>query len=516
MFRGYHLLKKTDNLDLLPKINEALTERKLKLRKGFFPYFIMGQAESYTEIALRQYLLVRIGGMKLNKIILFSMGKARKTIIHPLPKEWRVVLSEYGFDVAHRRSSFLWQIYIFLALFYGVFQIFNEIVLLCKSLPANKIKYNYAYFVNLNSTNIPKSNKANKSYNIISWYLQWYDRSKDIKAIHHSVANIALKSVKNIPLIYQSKIHPPITGFLPFIKFMIWCLGAFFITFINLLFGRWWYAFLFNQMVLSAKVRFIPKKFLAKEYYFHQSSWIYRPLWTYDAEKSGSEIILYFYSTNIQRFKFKKSNPSIVYGYKAMSWESYLVWDKFQANYIKKCVGLKPIIKIVGPIWFQDESFIIPKYRSRGIAVFDVAPHRISSHITLGSLCEYYNATVVNTFLKQVSDALLEKNFIMYWKRKRDLSKLIEHPRYRKMSEHLKKCKHVRVVNSMTNVKHIIDSSIAVITMPYSSTALIAKECGKPTIFFDPTGTIDKKDESRHGIPLLSNIDELKDWISKF
>lgn len=48
------------------------------------------------------------------------------------------------------------------------------------------------------------------------------------------------------------------------------------------------------------------KNNLAKKYYFNQSSHIYRPLWTYEAEKKGSEIIFYFYSTN-HNYIFQKN-----------------------------------------------------------------------------------------------------------------------------------------------------------------------------------------------------------------
>ena len=55
------------------------------------------------------------------------------------------------------------------------------------------------------------------------------------------------------------------------------------------------------QSIFNKIAMLHPSKFLAEEYMFH--SWTYRPLWTYEAERKGSRIILYLYSTNNEGFK---------------------------------------------------------------------------------------------------------------------------------------------------------------------------------------------------------------------
>lgn len=49
--------------------------------------------------------------------------------------------------------------------------------------------------------------------------------------------------------------------------------------------------------------------------------------------------------------------------------------------------------------------------------------------------------------------------------------------------------------------------------MPFTSTALIAKELGKVSIYYDPTGLIQKDDRAAHGIPIISGKKELKNWL---
>jgi polysaccharide biosynthesis PFTS motif protein len=60
---------------------------------------------------------------------------------------------------------------------------------------------------------------------------------------------------------------------------------------------------------------------------------------------------------------------------------------------------------------------------------------------------------------------------------------------------------------------NIIQQTKACISMPFTSTALIAKYEGKPSIFYDPSGIVQKNDRAAHGIPVLSNIDELEEWV---
>ena len=46
--------------------------------------------------------------------------------------------------------------------------------------------------------------------------------------------------------------------------------------------------------------------------------------------------------------------------------------------------------------------------------------------------------------------------------------------------------------------------------MPFTSTAIIGKELGKPSIYYDASGDVHKNES--HGIPVLKNKDELKNW----
>ena len=49
-----------------------------------------------------------------------------------------------------------------------------------------------------------------------------------------------------------------------------------------------------------------------------------------------------------------------------------------------------------------------------------------------------------------------------------------------------------------------------VISMPFTSTAIIAKEMGKPSIYYDALGSIEIN--TSHGIPVIKSKTELRGW----
>ena len=63
------------------------------------------------------------------------------------------------------------------------------------------------------------------------------------------------------------------------------------------------------------------------------------------------------------------------------------------------------------------------------------------------------------------------------------------------------------------SIIHVIESSVAVIFMPFTSAALIAKEMGKPSIYYDPSGMLQKDNRAAHGIQVISEIDKLENWL---
>lgn len=516
--RGYRYLINNKSLDKISKVNSALADLEFNIAQPFFSKLLMGIGAQSGKVVVKQYLLTRLLGIKLNQTLLCYFGKTNSVVIYPLPRFWRLVLEEHDFKVAHLRSEILWQCYIFAMWIYGIkelFKVFNYNLIIKK----NIIPYSdYVYFSDLDSSNIPKKNSRVKNYDVITWYLQSSEMRNNIKAIRHNVIRSECNKINGIEIAPQASPLPIFDNYLKLVKYLLWSFCAVVFTFFDLLRGRWWHPLILNQTALSYQARKLPAKSLAREYLFHNSTWIYRPLWTYDAEQYGSKITLYFYSTNIENFKRRNSDMTpIHYGYTKMSWPRFLVWDLRQRDFIKKCISYKATIKIVGPIWFSDNISKNINLSHKNIAIFDVQPVRDSFYklLCLNFLDnEYFVPKVANNFLLDIYDIVEHQGFFMSLKRKRDIGKLM-HTSYRIQLKKLDKLPNFMALDSDIAGIRVIKSSVAVISAPFTSTAHLGIYLGKPSAYYDPTGKIRKDDPAAHGVKVLSSKNELLNWIKK-
>lgn len=514
IMRGYRNLKNAERLDCIAVVKQELTVHKLNLHERHFSSTVMGAGLSSAELIVRQYLLVRIGGLNLNRALLLGSVSENSSVVFPLPCEWRELIENCGFKVARFRSALLWQLYAVAALFYGIARI-GRIALtgLKTSNHFQRISQSYVYFSDLGPGNLPHETQGKQSHDVVSWYLQWQGRRQGLQAIHHSVTSSESMLIGGIEIIPTSGPLPALNGLGLVSKFIMWAMSAIFISTIDFIRGRWWHALLLNQAALAAQARIVPKATLAYEYLFHNSSWIYRPLWTYEVEKFGAVIYFYFYSTNCEEFRRGDSYPELPYGWRVMNWPHFLVWDEYQADFVRRAVGDGADILVVGQIWFHGRSSELPRLSKRGVAVFDVTPHRASRYCTLGLPTEFYVPDVTNLFCEHVINALKRHDVLMLWKRKRNVGR-IAHPRYRHFADQVATSDHLISINPDITANLVIDSSDAVISIPFTSTALVARALGRPSAYYDPTGKLNKDDRAAHGIPVLQGECELDAWLA--
>lgn len=514
IMRAYLNLRRMKAVDIIQSIKHDLTEHHLNLSSMHFSPTIMGEEAALGETIVRQYLLTRVGGLELNRALLSAIGKKNGCVVFYLPKEWRVILMQHGFKVAHFRSSILWQLYVGAVLVYGMLEIGRGIMVgLFSRKEENLEQKRYSCFVGLGLGNLPQMIEGSQSYDVISWYLQWPGRTTGIEEVRHTVSGAQPVRIGKVDVLPARQVLPDLLRVRAVINYALWGLCAGAIATFDYLRGRWWHALLLNQAALAARARALPAEVMAQEYLFHNSAWIYRPLWTYVVERRGAAITFYFYSTNCESFKRPEGYPPISFGYRAMNWPRYLVWDDYQADFVRRAVGVQANISVVGPIWFQSNTAEIPRFDKPGVGVFDVTPHRASRYCTLGLDNEFYTPAVANPFLVHISCAIKRHGLLMLWKRKRNIGRTA-HPFYRRLADQLAENGHVVLVDPDISAIRVIESSVAVVSMPFTSTALIAKAMGKPSIYYDPTGQLQRDDRAAHGIPILSGAHELEAWLS--
>jgi polysaccharide biosynthesis PFTS motif protein len=101
----------------------------------------------------------------------------------------------------------------------------------------------------------------------------------------------------------------------------------------------------------------------------------------------------------------------------------------------------------------------------------------------------------------------------MVLKRKRHIGSFL-HKSYRTTFQKVIKQGFVIDIQPDTAAIKLIERCEAVISCPFTSTALLGKYCKKPSAYYDPSGLIQKDDRAAHGITVLIGKEELRHWLS--
>ena len=230
-----------------------------------------------------------------------------------------------------------------------------------------------------------------------------------------------------------------------------------------------------DSRTCSAFVGLTNPDLLAQEYLFHNSNFALRPMWTYQAEKYGSKIIFYFYSIN-QR-TFTKSDgfiPKAPRFFKSAIWPHYLAWDKHHADFIKKSTTNNPIVDITEPIPFNNSLIDLPYLPNNSIAVFDIQPYRNVFYKTLLFELDYYIPFTVNLFINELYEVINELRGTLAFKQKRDIGRAAHH-KYINNIKNYKNKENFIFINTKTSAFDLIKNTKATISMPFTSTAHLAK-----------------------------------------
>jgi polysaccharide biosynthesis PFTS motif protein len=503
--KGYRKLKSENKLYIPNQLIYALSSTKLYNTGSLKGLFCKSDFD--VELSIRQFITSNFLGDSFKKSILYTLG-SNGSLRHPLPKEWRIALTKKGVNVNNIVCALLWHLYSIIFWCRGVFNGLKSVYFLIQKQPSIG---KYIYFDNLYDNNI--STNSNK-HNILNWYLRWKNRNIEIISICHNARDTSNFQLGEVGVVRTDGL-PRLSG-LALIQYIFNFIYTTFYSFLCVLFKPT-YGFFLDDSIKLKRFDLADKSDLARDYLFHNSSPYYRPMWTYVAQNKGSRILFYFYSTHtdffyrtcIENFKIK-SNCSSGLPFHLMSWSYYLVWDKFHKNFIKRNVQNNPKIENVGHIWFSSggdgESVV-----SNSIAVFDVTPKRFSMHIHLGSSFEYYIPSIVIQFLSDIQQVLSQNNVKMLHKIKRKNQSTDK--RYKTKLNRLSYELNYIKADPDIDACQIIQKTRACISIPFTSTALIAKQEGRPSVYYDPTGKIQKDDQAAHGIPVISGIDELRLWV---
>lgn len=516
--RGYRILKESGQLELLIKIKDDITNTPLVGISKSSSKLFFGAGHSKAEIAIRQFLILRFVNLAFNRTILIAIGKGEKRLAIPLPIEWRLVLETYGFEANTFKNKIIW---INQIIFFYAYGLFVGLKPLLDKLSKNKdfrntgTAFSTVYFQALVPHNLPQKHKEGNSYDIVTWYSKWKGkRISPIGAYCHSVKNVAISELNSVPVTYVSSAITTLRGFSQIFRYSLSLPWMSFLALIDLVRGRYWYALLLGESFQSFHFRLLKPEQISADYLFHNSGYLFRPIWTYDAEEKGARVLFYFYSSNIERFKDSNGYNIQPYSWQIITWSNYLVWDEYQASFIERMIGNDENIEIVGPIDFHDSDVEIQPLPKNNILVFDVQPHRDAQYQRHVFVPEYFVPHVVNQFLEDIYALSNKYNLPMVLKRKRHIGNLLN-KKYSTLVDKLARFDNFISVDPDVAAIRLIKEAEIVISFPFTATALIAKAEGKVSIFYDPIGIIQKDDRAAHGIEVITGRLELMEWMEK-
>ena len=514
--RGYRYLKQSGEIGRLNTLQYALTVTELRSCIGRCSRLIFGAGVDTAELSIRQYLMVRVSAVaKLNGAVLHALGTPDASVKFYIPPNWRDILRGHGFKVSSFWCNLAWHGFVAIRLATGVFNIAQ--IAWASALQIRRRSQdtlaNYVFFDAMAANNLPQPDADGRSHDIFSWYEKWSGRVTNLDALCHGIHDAAPTATNNIPVVGMRWPVPPLATPWSLARFLIWGVMATCLALFDLLRGRWWHALMLGDAATAALVRIQPAANLAQEYLFTQSRSCDRPLYTYEAEQRGAQITFYFYSTNSEPLSRSSGPSTLLIIWQAMNWPKYLVWNDYQVEFVRKLVGESAKVSVVGPIWFSTSAIDLPRLPERTIAVFDVQPMRISFYRLQAQEIDYYVPEICTEFLTDSHASIQAVGAYMGFKRKRQLNSKYHHPSYIQFVERMGRWDKMITIDPDTSAYKLIEKCSAVISMPFTSTALIARELGKPTCFYDPTGLIQRDDRAAHGIPIMIGRDELQAWL---
>ena len=513
MMRGYYFLKKTNCLGAIMDAKNILVDTPLNIPKNKTTEFFFASASSSRESVTRDFLIRTIGHYSLNKSLLACLAEKNGKLVFPLPRIWISALKTQGWNISTKKSACLWGIFLIACWLNGMLGLLKAFFLgIFKFEKTQKSRSKTkAHFCGLSENEIVSSD-SNKNYDIISWYLQWSGRAENMDQITHNIKTADKRIINSIRILWADPLEP-IRGLKSNLLFLSWGVGAVLLSLIELIKGNWWYPLMLREIVESQIHK--RNKFHAPVFMFpaHEKR---RRAWTYEAEKKGSQVKMYFYSTNTENILKSETLVSKSYHFRKISWPEILVWDQHHKRVLESSQAAGKI-REVGPIWFSDADKEVPFFPIRTIALFDVTPRRISTYAWLGLRDEYYLSENINRFLDDIVDVAEALKWQIALKGKRNLntkSYKSTPKNYLKRINTLITNKRIISIPADVSAVKLIEKCHLTISFPFSSPSIMALSMGKKSCFYNPSEGIKVNEDGAHGVLLIHGKTQLKEFLS--
>lgn len=517
--RGYQRLRRAKATDRVEQIGMALEKVPILPQGARLSSLIRQGLDTPDEKLLRQYLVQRLLRVWVFPEILRQLGSTKPTAFRaPIPDIWRQALRREGVPVDDLACRVMWQAYLLALLGFAALDTLRGLVLQRRQGALELTEA--AYFHALGPTQTPRPGTEGPSrdlltslsvrpfpWDAVTWFAHGAATTPTLGPQDLSETGCKVPVGRVLaPWSGLTGWRQPLQCLLQGARLSVASVG-WAIT------GQWWNRLLVHEAMLLAQFRAAPPQGRARAYLFHNSGWVFRPLWTYEAADCGSRVALYFYSTNIGG-KDSAGHSVANNQWGLCTWPYYYVWDDKMADFVRNRTGADPDNVIqTGFLDFIDGPGRLPLTDAPIVAIFDVQPVRPAIYAPIGLAFDYYRPETAVPFLHQATSAVQAMGRTALLKRKRGHGRGFVHRAYLSEVDRLQEQGALVIVDPDLAATRVIERAEAVISMPFTSTSVTAHSMGKPACFFDPTGLLAKDDKDARGLPILHTQRALEEWL---
>ncbi len=514
--KGYRILRKDGRLADLHSLKSQIIkslQTYCLIDKNFKIDLVSNKDLQYGFV---QYSVLTFCEKKLTYSLLHSVGSSRKVVLN-VPPQVLSLCTINGWRVNIFLSKINWTFNAYKFFFYGIYKFMITLwrSIFCGINRESVVKY--VSYPDLNQENLPNPT-LNKSYDILTWFIDSNDQLADISEIEHPNYLAGKIFYKSKTILGRRDILPHFTKASEYLLYLKSSTLHILIAAWRLLFGDWRRAILLSQLIDASRAHALDEKKIAAYYFFNNNSAAYRPLWSYVFQRRGAKVIFYFYSFNNESYT-SDSKFSISHIWKNMNWSYYLIWSEFQISFFNRSIGFIPEYKIVGPITSIScspssnlEKNLIEDNQLK-VAVFDIVPYRDSFYAGFALDHDYLTPINVCKFLSDIVSISKENNVLLYVKKKKNTKH--SHKKYLSFYDSLCKLKNVVIVDAGVAAQELISHCDATISYPFTSTALMGQVNGIESIYYDATSTINSDIPCKYDVQLVSGLENLDLWFKK-
>lgn len=465
-------------------------------------------------LSLTQFIFKNLINNKFfNEKLIFEKCFLEK-FYYPLPLEYLQILKKKGFKINFSLSKILWYSLIFIFLIYHLIKILNNFFVKKN----NSFAGNYNTIIYLSSMPKidPNDNLDSSLPDFYEWFASFFYTKKKIKNkiifVHENnkIKNANISSEKNISyeIIYIKNF---LFRNLKTYKYILSIKNS-----ILIVFEKGWDKILILDEII--KYKYISQNIDNKPYYalFNMSNMMFQPLWS-KIKNANNEFMdyMFYYSTNIIPLVEKPEVVANIFGYRIQSWNNYILWNKNQKNWIEYCAKKKINSLIVDDyIPFEGKNINILDNHNKKIIIFDVPPRNDYIYYNYMHVSNIYTLEYCTNFFLDITESIgkIYPQAEIIYKVKRDIKTINQN--YKKLVFDVSsKIENFKFFYDEISAQSLIKACDASISIPFTSTALIADYLKKPSIYYHPSHKPLISSFSQKNDNQINNKLDLETWL---